>query len=114
MNDRRVGGPCRAMKGLDEVCRDLEAGRFEFSRHALIRAVERNISREEIREVGVNAELIEDYPDDKYSPSALLLGFTLVGRPIHIQVTFADTVHAKIVTLYEPDESEWINFRYRR
>ena len=31
-------------------------------------------------EAGVRAEVIEDYPDDKYSPSALLPGFTVAGR----------------------------------
>jgi len=54
-------------------------GRFDFSRHAFRRAVERNISAAEIREAGTNAEVVEDYPDDKYSPSALLLGFTAAG-----------------------------------
>ena len=46
------------------------------------RAVERNISEQEIREAGVRAEVIEDYPGDKYSPSGLLPGFTAAGfRP---------------------------------
>ena len=38
----------------------------------------------EIREAGATAELIDDYPDDKYSPSALLLGFTAAGRLLHL------------------------------
>lgn len=59
------------------------AGQFEFSRHAFRRAVERNISEQEIREAGALAEVIEDYPEDKYSPSALLLGFSARGRPLH-------------------------------
>lgn len=42
--------------------------------------VERNISEQEVREAGATAELIEDYPDDKYAPSALLLGFSAAGR----------------------------------
>jgi len=40
------------------------------SRHAFRRAVERNISEQEIRQAGARAELIEHYPDDKYSPAA--------------------------------------------
>ncbi len=68
------------MKTLRDVRRQLATGKFEFSRHAFRRVVERNISEQEIREAGADAELIEDYPEDKYSPSALLLGFTAAGR----------------------------------
>jgi len=71
------------MKTLQDVRQQLATGKFEFSRHAFRHAVERNISEQEIREAGATAELIEDYPDDKYSPSALLLGFTAGGRPLH-------------------------------
>jgi hypothetical protein len=89
-------------------------GEFEFSHHALKRAVERNISGSEIAQMSENAELIEDYPDDKYSPSCLILGFTNQDRPLHIQVSFADTPMVRIITLYEPDPEEWIEFRKRR
>ena len=50
------------------------------------RAVERNISEQEIREAGAKAEIVEEYPEDKYSPSALLLGISASGRPLHFQV----------------------------
>lgn len=102
------------MKILEEIQRQLNSGEFEFSRHAFRRAVERNISEQEIREAGAAAELIEDYPDDKYAPSALLLGFTAAGRALHFQVTFDDTASTKIVTIYEPDPNEWIDNRKRR
>ncbi|MFH0340728.1 MAG: DUF4258 domain-containing protein [Chromatiales bacterium] len=58
----------------------MATGRFDFSRHAFKRAVERNISEQEIRTAGARAEIIEEYPEDKYSPSVLLLGFTSAGR----------------------------------
>ena len=44
------------------------------------RAVERNISEQEIREAGAVAELSKTVRDDKYAPSALLLGFS-AARP---------------------------------
>jgi hypothetical protein len=101
------------MKTLQAVRRQLDTGKFEFSRHAFRRVVERNISEQEIREAGTDAELIEEYPDDKYSPSALLLGFTASGRPLHFQVSFADTELTKIITIYEPDPNEWVDYRRR-
>jgi len=73
------------MKSLSEIRRQLADGQFEFSRHAFRRTVERNISEQEIREAGVQAEIIEDYPDDKYGPSGLLLGFTSAGRALHFK-----------------------------
>src|ERR1044071_2398236 len=102
------------MKTLEKVKNQLAAGEFEFSRHALKRVVERNISDQEIRQAGVQANIIEDYPDDKYSPSCLLLGFTQTGRPLHTQVSLAKTELLRIITIYEPDPSEWINYSQRR
>ncbi|MBI3921942.1 MAG: DUF4258 domain-containing protein [Armatimonadetes bacterium] len=102
------------MKSLEILRSQLSSGRFEFSRHAFKRAVERNFGDEEIRQAGMEVQVIEDYPDDKYSPSCLLLGFTDAGRPLHLQVTRADSALVKIITLYEPDESEWIDFSIRR
>jgi len=52
----------------------MEAGQFEFSRHAFRRVVERNISEHEIREAGLDAEVIEDYPDDKYCQAGYCWG----------------------------------------
>lgn len=102
------------MKSLEQIRRQLAAGEFEFTRHAFKRSVERNISESEIREIASSAEMIEDYPDDKYSPSCLLLGLTEEDRPLHIQVSFADTEKVRIITLYEPDTEEWVDFRKRR
>ncbi len=102
------------MKTLLQTQQQLAAGEFEFSRHAFRRVVERNISEQEIREAGAKAEVIENYRDDKYSPSGLLLGFTAAGRPLHLQVSFAESDVTKIITIYEPDPNEWIENRKRR
>ena len=102
------------MKALSQIQQELSAGQFEFSRHALRRVVERNISEQEIREAGAKAEAIESYPQDKYSPSGLLLGFTRAGRALHFQVSFAESDAVKIITIYEPGPNEWIENRKRR
>ena len=51
-----VGFQRSLMKTIEEICRQLSAGQFEFSRHAFRRSVERNISDSEIREAGASAE----------------------------------------------------------
>jgi len=102
------------MKTLSQIQQELAAGQFEFSRHAFRRVVERNISEQEIRESGAKAEVIESYPQDKYSPSGLLLGITRAGRVLHFQVAFAESDVTKIITIYEPDPNQWIRNRKRR
>ena len=102
------------MKTLEEIKRQLQAGKFEFTRHAFKRAIERNISESEIKAASVTMEVIEDYPDDKYSPSCLLLGFTLANRALHLQVSRIKSDNVKIITLYEPDPMQWIDYRRGR
>jgi hypothetical protein len=102
------------MKSIDEIRQQLQSGNFELTRHGLKRLVERNISRSEIIETGKNAIIIEDYPEDKYSPSCLLLGLTINNRPLHLQVSRRESDVLTIITLYEPDLREWNNYKQRR
>jgi hypothetical protein len=92
----------------------LAAGRFDFTEHAAERAVVRNIGEREIQEAGSQAVTIEEYPDDKYGPTRLLLGFTGTGRPLHMQVADSPSPTVRIVTLYEPNPAEWEDHRRRR
>ena len=102
------------MKTLEKVQAQLLAGEFDFSDHALLRAVERNISDAEIMEAGQNVLLVEEYEDYKYGPSGLALGFTIAGRPLHIVVSLSDTPMLRIITLYEPDPDQWEDYVKRR
>ncbi len=102
------------MKSIEQIRQQLTSGNFNLTRHALKRLVERNISRSEIIETGDNATIIEDYPDDKYSPSCLLFGVTINHRPLHLQVSRSESDVLTIITLYEPNQQEWINNSQRR
>ncbi len=92
----------------------IEAGRFEYSQHATDQSIKRRISVAELREAMRGPELVEDYPDAKYGPSCLLLGFTGSGRPLHIHCSHGSRELVKIITLYEPSSAVWLNFRFRR
>ena len=87
---------------------------FEFSRHAVDQTILRDISVQEIQDAIRVGEVIEDYPDDKYGPSCLVLGFSGQGRPIHVQCSHPSRELIKIITLYEPDPERWIDFKKRR
>ncbi len=57
---------------IDEIRAKIAAGLFEFSRHAVDQSLLRRISVRELREAVDAGEVIEDYPNDKYSPSCLV------------------------------------------
>jgi hypothetical protein len=99
---------------IGELRTKIADGLFEFSEHAVDQSIIRHISVQEIREAFATSQIIEDYPDDKYGPSCLVLGFTLAGRPLHIRCSYPSRPLVKLVTLYEPDPDLWIDFRTRR
>jgi hypothetical protein len=59
-----------------------------------------------------NTEIIEEYPNDKYSPSCLVNGVSKAGRHLHVQISVPPTV--AVITAYDPDPTEWIGYRVRR
>ncbi len=102
------------MEFVDAILTKIEKGQFEFSQHATEQSITRRISLLEFREAVSQSEVIEDYPDDKYGPSCLLLGFTSSRRPLHIQCSYPSRPLLKIITLYEPNPQKWMDFKVRR
>jgi hypothetical protein len=76
------------------------------------RMIQRSVTRADVEKVILSGEIIEEYPDDKYSASCLIYGKTEAGRDLHVQVTHAPTV--VVITVYEPDPKEWVACRTRR
>ncbi len=87
-------------------------GLLFFTDHALRQMARRSITDEKVCEAILAGEIIEQYPDDKYSPSCLILGKTHQGRPLHVQCSAPPRV--RIVTVYQPNPDEWLDNRYRR
>jgi hypothetical protein len=88
---------------------------YEFSRHALDQSIRREISVAEFEESLLGgAEIIEDYPTDKYGPSCLILGVTHAGRALHVLCSYPSRPLLKVITLYEPDPAKWVDARTRR
>lgn len=100
---------------LDDIRDKIRRRQYEFSKHAVDQSIIRDVSVVEVEEAISNrSEVIEDYPEDKYGPSCLILGFTKAGRPLHVQCSHPSRPLVKVVTLYEPDPELWIDFRVRR
>jgi hypothetical protein len=92
---------------LEGIRRKFAEDLFEFSKHAVDQSIIRRILVREIREAIANGRIIEDYPDDKYGPSCLILGLTQAQRPVHIQCSYPSRPMIKIITLYEPEADKW-------
>ena len=101
------------LESLDEVSRHQSNAEIDLTLHVVALPGEREISKQEIRQAGAEAIVIEEYSDDKYSPSCLMLGFSDTGRPLHIQVSLADMTLVRVITVYEPDSSYWTNYTTR-
>jgi hypothetical protein len=99
---------------IEEVREKILAGQFELSKHAADQSILRHVTLQDIREAIAHGEIIEDYPNGKYGPSCLILGYTQAGRPLHIQGSYPSRPLIKIITLYEPDANFWIDFKGRR
>lgn len=100
---------------LDDVREKILRRQYEFSKHAVDQSIIRGISVAELEQaICIRGEVIEDYPEDRYGPSCLILGFTDEGRPLHVQCSYLSRPLIKIITLYEPDPGLWVGHRLRR
>ena len=50
-----------------------------------------------------DGKVIENYPEDKYGSSCLILGFTEAGKPVHVHCSHPSRSWIKIITVYEPN-----------
>ncbi|HPG41222.1 MAG TPA: DUF4258 domain-containing protein [bacterium] len=97
-----------------EIRNKISNDEFVFSKHATDQSVLRHIKVDEISQAILNGEIIEDYPDDKYGPSCLILGYTINNRPLHIHCSYPGRILLKIITVYEPSSQEWSDDKKRR
>jgi Domain of unknown function (DUF4258) len=79
------------------------------------RMYQRRINEDVVRHVVETGETIEDYPDDFPYPSRLVLGWH-GPRPIHVVVADnADDKENVVITVCEPERSEWeADFKRRK
>jgi len=95
---------------ITEIQEKVRSRAYEFSRHAVDQTIRREISVREVEEALLGSiEIIEDYPNDKYGPSCLILGYTVSGRALHVLCSYPSRPILKVITLYEPDRAKWID-----
>ena len=95
-----------------DIQKAVRDGNIFFTDHAVRQMAKRNIDDVEVGEAILSGEIIEEYPEDKYSPSCLVYGQTLNERHLHVVCSLPPRV--RVVTVYEPDPEEWEEYRRRK
>ena len=111
------GGVATSDSNLEKVLRDkielfTYSNNIVISNHAGARMFERGVSAEDLITLLTNGEIIEEYHDDYRCPAVLMLG-QVREIPHHIVVAICKD-QLIIVTVYIPNEDEWINSRRRK
>jgi hypothetical protein len=86
--------------------------KYVITFHAIRRMEERGVSKADVITLIMNGDIIEEYPDSSPCPSALMVG-TVDCYYCHAVVALCKT-HVRIVTVYWPDDDEWIDHRQRK
>lgn len=99
-------------KILIKIKKAFEKGNYRYTKHAIEQSINRNISEDEVKEAIASGEIIEEYPENKYSQSCLIYGKTVKGRPLHVQCSLPPKIN--IVTVYEPEPKQWVDYKIRK
>ncbi len=93
----------------------MDCSSIQYSGHAITRMFQRALSKNVVRQIIVEGEVIADYPDDCPYPSYLVLGYC-DDEPIHIVVARdKGSGRCFVVTAYRPGRDKWSeDFKSRR
>jgi hypothetical protein len=111
------GGVATVDKGDDDILHNkmqsfISLNSIFISNHAGARMFERGVSADDLITLITKGEIIEEYHDEYRCPAVLMLG-QVRGIPHHIVVAICKD-QLIIVTVYLPNEAEWIDNRRRK
>jgi len=91
-------------------------GRILWTYHVNMRLEERKISTVDITIALNNCSIIEEYSQDVFLPSYLVLGYDNKGNPVHVVIALDEKKgNIRIITSYRPSLGRWENgFKIRR
>ena len=91
----------------------VQSGDYEISFHAFERMRQRGITIDDLENVIIHGKIIEADAEAKPFPKCVFWGFTVdKGESIHVVCSV--TPRSKVVTVYFPDEDQWVRERIRR
>lgn len=103
------------LQQLAQIHEKVERRQYRLTGHAERERESDKIAVQEIEEAlsSNKAEVIENYPEDVRGRSCLIMGFTKGEKPLHIVCGLGQD-YLIIITVYRPDQKQWINWRHRR
>jgi hypothetical protein len=105
-----MGGGRRVL--IDEIKKHILLDNYIITFHAHRRMDERGISTEDLVNLILDGSIIENYPDSRPCPSALIAGRAGL-RYCHAVVALCEN-HLRIITVYWPEDGEWKDNMTRR
>ena len=103
---------------LPDIARIREAARvykIRFQKHALQRASEKDVSFEDIRDVIINGDMIERYPNAFPLPKCLIVGMIKDEIPLYVSVAYDEKIErARVITVHWQDPTKWIDHQTRK
>jgi len=96
------------MLTLDTIQTAARAGRVKWRYHALLRAYQRGIRREQALRVIHQGEIVEQRPRARPFPKCLLMAMVEPGRPLYVSVGYdraRDYLH--VITVHWLDPRKW-------
>ena len=76
--------------------------------HALQRARQRGITRQQVKDVIRTGEISEEHPDDEPFPKCLLMAELEPQRPLYVSLAYDETAdYVYIITVHWLDPEKW-------
>lgn len=96
---------------LDGIRRLVLDGEYFFYTHALTEAKKDGVAPEDVVHAILTGEVIEEYPDRQR-----VLVFAMITNkvPLHVVCDYSQGNVLLIVTVYIPDDRQWVGSRMRR
>ena len=93
---------------LEKVRAAAAAGRIKWRYHALQRARQRGITRQQAKEVIQIGEIIEEHPDEEPFPKCLLMAEIQPGKPLYVSLVYDEAEdYVYILTVHWLDPNKW-------
>ncbi len=93
---------------LEKIRSAAAAGRIRWRYHALQRARQRGISRQQVKDVIRTGEIIEEDLVAEPFPRCLMMGEGKPAKPLYVSVTYDETdEYLYIITVHWLDPEKW-------
>jgi len=98
---------------IEWIKKKIQSENYYFSKHGDTERQNDNLSVFEVKEAILNGIILEEYEDTGRGKSCLIVGFTNIGKPIHIVCGKANDTLV-IITVYIPMPPKFKNPYERR